>query len=118
MIDKAYKQLKTPKSLLEVHSRFNEIGIEWNISQVQLFLEMDKKIIEEHGLYSTNEGDLDHKVLEVLDRVFRDKPKVPLIKIMGQIPFTIGKAELLAVIEKSDNYYSPNGVIISKKINS
>ena len=43
MLEKAYEQLKTPKTLSEVHSRFNEIGIQWNQSQVRLFLEMDKK---------------------------------------------------------------------------
>lgn len=115
MIEKAYEQLKTPKTLLEVHSRFNEIGIKWNLSQVQLFLEMDKKIEVENGLYSTNEGDLDYKVLEVLDRIFSEKPKIPVSKIMREIPFTIGKRELLAIVEKCDRYYSPNGVIISKK---
>jgi hypothetical protein len=115
MIQKAYEQLKTPKTLSEVHSRFNEIGIKWNLAQVQLFLEMDKKIVKENGLYSTNVGGLDHKVLGVLDQLFSDKPKIPVSKIMEQIPFTIGKPELLAIVEKSDSYYSPNGVIISKK---
>jgi len=43
MLEKVYEQLKTPKTLSEVHSRFNEIGIQWNQSQVRLFLEMDKK---------------------------------------------------------------------------
>jgi hypothetical protein len=40
MLEKVYEQLKTPKTLSEVHSRFNEIGIQWNQSQVRLFLEM------------------------------------------------------------------------------
>lgn len=44
MLEKVYEQLKTPKTLSEVHSRFNEIGIQWNQSQVRLFLEMDKKL--------------------------------------------------------------------------
>ncbi|PGD70266.1 hypothetical protein [Bacillus wiedmannii] len=115
MIDKAYEQLKTPKTLSEVYSRFNEIGVKWNLSQVKLFLEMDKKIVEEDGLYSKDEEDLKQKVLEVLDRLFKEKPKMPLSKIMGKIPFTIGKTELLTIVEESDNYYTPNGVIISKK---
>ena len=115
MIEKAYEQLKTPKTLLEVHSRFNEVGIHWNHSQVRLFLEMDKKITEENGLYTISEGDLEQKVLNVLDLLFKEKPKIPISKIMEQIPFTIGKAELLHIIEKSQRYYTPNGVIISKK---
>lgn len=41
MVEKAYEQLKTPKSLSEICSRFNEIGIGWNLSQVKLFLETD-----------------------------------------------------------------------------
>ncbi|UZQ52414.1 hypothetical protein [Clostridium kluyveri] len=115
MIDKVYEQLKTPKTLSEVHGRFNEIGIQWNLLQVKLFLEMDKKIIVKDGLYSTGEGRLEQKVLDVLDQLFKEKPKIPVKKIMEQIPFTIGKAELLHIIEGSENYYTPNGVIICKK---
>lgn len=115
MINKVYEQLKTPKTLSEVHNRFNEIGIQWNSSQVRLFLEMDKKIIKEDGLYLIGGGDLEQKVLTVLDQLFKEKPKVPLKKIMEKIPFTIGKAEVLHIVEKSQKYYTPNGVIISKK---
>lgn len=115
LVDRIYEQLKTPKTLEETQNRLGEIGIEWNLAQVQLFLEMDKKIVKENGLYSTNEGGIDHKVLEVLDQLFRERPKIPVRKIMEQIPFTIGKQELLAIVVKSDSYYSPNGVIISKK---
>jgi hypothetical protein len=115
MVEKVYEQLKTPKSLSEICSRFNEIGIAWNISQVKLFLEMDKKIKEINGLYSLGEGDIEQKVIGVLDQLFKEKPKIPIKKIMEQIPFTIGKAELLDIISESENYYSPNGVIISKK---
>lgn len=115
MVEKAYEQLKTPKSLSEIHSRFNEIGIQWNISQVKLFLEMEKKITEKEGLYSLGEGDLQQKVIGVLDQLFKEKPKIPIKKIMEQIPFTIGKSELLDIVEESENYYTPNSVIISKK---
>jgi len=115
MVDRIYEQLKTPKTLKETQNRLVEIGIDWNLAQVQLFLEMDKKIVENNGFYSANVGGLDYKVLGVLDQLFKDKPKIPVRKIMEQIPFTIGKQELLAIVEKSDSYYSPNGVIISKK---
>jgi hypothetical protein len=115
MLEKAYEQLKTPKTLSEVHSRFNEIGIQWNQSQVRLFLEMDKKITKEGGMYSIGEGDIEQKVLRILDQLFKEKPKIPLRKVMEQIPFTISKAELLEIVENSQNYYTPNGVIISKK---
>src|SRR5699024_331129 len=115
MIDNAYEQLKTPKTLIEVHSRFNEIGIKWNLYQVRLFLEMDKKIFEKEGLYSMDEGDLEQKVIGILDKLFKEKTKIPLQKVLEQISFTIGKTELLQIVEKSQNYYTPNGVIISKK---
>ena len=115
MIDKAYEQLKTPKALSEVHTRFNEIGIRWNPFQVKLFLEMDEKITEKDGLYSVSEGDLEQKILGILDQLFKEKPKIPLRKVMDKIPFTIGKQELLHIVEESQNYYTPNGVIISKK---
>jgi hypothetical protein len=115
MIEKAYEQLKTPKTLSEVHSRFNEIGIQWNQSQVRLFLEMHKKIIKKNEMYSIGEGDIEQNVLQILDQLFKDKPKIPFRKVMEQIPFTISKAELLEIVENSQNYYTPNGVIISKK---
>jgi hypothetical protein len=115
MLEKAYEQLKTPKTLSEVHSRFNEIGIQWNQSQVRLFLEMDKKITKKDGMYSIGEGDFEQKILRILEQLFKEKPKIPLRKVMEQIPFTISKAELLEIVENSQNYYTPNGVIISKK---
>lgn len=115
MITKAYEQLKTPKTLSEIHSRFNEIGIEWNESQIQLFLEMDKNIVNKNGLFSIAEGDLENKVLEALDELFKERPKIPISKILEELTFTIGKSELLRIVEESDNYYTPNGVIISKR---
>ncbi len=115
MISKIYEQLKTPKTLDEVHSRINEVGIDWNKSQVSLFLEMDKNISERDGMFSVGNSDLEHKVIKVLDELFAQKPKIPISKIMEEIPFTIGKSELLNIVEKSENYYTPNGVIISRK---
>lgn len=115
MITKAYEQLKTPKTLSEIHSRFNEIGIEWNESQIQLFLEMDKNIVNKNGLFSIAEGDLENRVLEALDELFKERPKIPISKILEGLTFTIGKAELLRIVEESDRYYTPNKVIISKK---
>lgn len=115
MISRAYEQLITPKTLSEVHSRFKEIRINWNESQVKLFLEMDKNIVESDGLFSTGKGELEYKVLETLDELFKEKPKIPISKIMEGLPFTIGKSELLHIIEESENYYTPNGVIICKR---
>lgn len=115
MINKVYEQLKTPKTLSEIHSRFNEIGIGWNESQIKLFLEMDKSIVNKNGLFSIGEGDLEYKVIETLDELFKERPKMPISKIMEGLPFTIGKVELLRIVEKSENYYTPNGVVISKK---
>ena len=76
---------------------------------------MDKKITKKDGMYSIGEGDIEQKVLQILDQLFKEKPKIPLRKVMEQIPFTISKAELLEIVENSQNYYTPNGVIISKK---
>lgn len=115
MIAKAYEQLKTPKTLSEVHSRLNEIGVKWNESQIKLFLEMDKNIVERNGLFSMGEGDLEHKVFEALDELFKQRPKIPISKIMEGLSVTIGKSELLHIIEESENYYTPNGVIICKR---
>ena len=115
MVEHAYEQLKTPKSVSEIHNRFNEIGIQWNLSQVKLFLEMDKKITKKEGLYSIVGADTEEKVLETLERLFKDRPKIPIKRILEEIPVTIGKSELLEMIEGSKKYYSPNDVIIIKK---
>lgn len=115
MITNIYEQLKTVKTLGEIHSRFNEIGVHWNESQIRLFLEMDKNIIERDGLFSIGDSNLEHKVIKELDELFKQRPKIPLSKIMEKLPFTIGKSELLNIVAESENYYTPNGVIISKK---
>ena len=44
MINEIYNQLKTPKSIEEINIRFAEIGLKWNTEQIELFLELDKKI--------------------------------------------------------------------------
>jgi hypothetical protein len=44
MIEKIYTQLKVPKTPEEIQLRFTEIGLNWNIHQIELFLDMDKNI--------------------------------------------------------------------------
>ncbi|MDK2901710.1 MAG: hypothetical protein PWR14_614 [Thermosediminibacterales bacterium] len=117
VIEKIYDQLKTPKSVEEIHLRLNEIGVKWNLSQVKLFLEMDKNITQNNGLWSVGGGDLKTKVINALDELFKDRPKIPIKIILRELgsDITVSKNELLKIVEGSSKYYSPNNVIICRK---
>lgn len=117
MVNNIYSQLKTPQSIESIHSRLIEVGVNWNLAQVKLFVSMDKNFKEHLGMWSIEDGDLSSKVLNFLDNMFSRNPKIPISIIMRKLPsdITIGKNELLKLIEDSLNYYTPNGVIICKK---
>ena len=116
MINEIYNQLKTPKSIEEINIRFAEIGLKWNTEQIELFLELDKKINYTSGKWSIDEGDLNTKVKAFLDDIFNNKPVIPINLILKDIPFTIGKPEFIKIIEDSHNYYiHPNGAVVCKR---
>lgn len=117
MIEKVYDQLKTPKTVEELHIRLNESGILWNTSQIRLFLEADKNIRQKDNLWSVDDDSIDSKVIEALDEMFKDKPKIPISIILRELgaDITVSKKELLKIVEGSSRYYSPNEVIICKK---
>ena len=116
MINKIYNQLKTPKTIEEICMRFAEIGLNWNRYQIELFIGLDKNIINASGRWSIGEDDLSSKVNAFLDDVFKNKPVMPINLILKDLPFIIGKPEFIKIVEENQNYYiHPNGVVICKK---
>lgn len=117
MQEQIYSQLKTPKTLDEVYVRLNEIGILWNKSQVQLFLQMDKTIIQKDDKWQVEDGDNKDTILEIIDKVLGSKPIVPIKLIMNQMPVNIIKSEeeILNIAIESGKYISPNGKTIKVK---
>lgn len=117
MQEKIYSQLKTPKTLDEVYVRLNEIGILWNKAQIELFLQMDKIIIQKGDKWQVQGEEDKEIILEIIDKVLGNKPIVPIKLIMNQIPINInkGEEEILNIAIESGKYISPNGKTIKVK---
>jgi len=54
LVEIIYEQLKTPKSVEELHQRLNEAGVKWNKAQLQLLLLMIAILIGQ-GIYTAQE---------------------------------------------------------------
>lgn len=113
-------QLKTPKTLDEFHHRLQEIGILWSKAQTQLFLEMDKTIIQKGDKWQVEDGGKKDVILEIVDKVLGNRPIVPIKKIIDAISIdckdiTISGREILKISLDSGNYISPNGKAIKRK---
>lgn len=117
MENKIYEQLKTPKTIEELHERLNEIDIKWNKSQVKLFLEMDQKVVENQNKWSIKEGDMKDVVLDIIAKALGNKPIIPVKLIMNDIPknITISEEQLLDIALKSGKYVSTNGKTLKVK---
>ena len=117
MENKIYEQLKTPKTIEELQERLNEIGITWNKSQVQLFLEMDQNVIVNQNKWSIKEGDMKEPVLDIIAKALGNKPITPVKLIMKDIPkgITISEEQLLDIALQSGKYVSTNGKTLKVK---
>jgi len=118
MIEQIYNQLKTPKTLEELHQRLNEIGLKWNKEQVELFLYMDKNIIKNGDAYSVGGTDAKDIILDIIDKTIGGKPIIPIKKVMENIPIDVvaSAEEILKIALDSGRYISPNGAVL-KKVN-
>lgn len=118
MIEQIYNQLKTPKTLEELYQRLNEIGLKWNKSQVELFLQMDKNIIRNGDTYSVGGTDAKDIILDIIDRTIGGKPMIPIKKVMENISVdvVVSAEEILKIALDSGRYVSPNGAVL-KKVN-
>ncbi|URZ04230.1 hypothetical protein [Clostridium felsineum] len=118
MVDQIYNQLKTPKTLEELYQRLNEIGLKWNKSQVELFLQMDKNIIKNGDAYSVGGTDDKDIILDIIDKTIGGKPMIPIKKVMENISVdvVVSAEEILKTALDSGRYVSPNGAVL-KKVN-
>lgn len=118
MVNQIYDQLKTPKTLEELHQRLNEIGLNWKKDQVELFLQMDKNIIKNGENYSVSGTDTKDIILDIIDKTIGGKPMIPIKKVMENISVdvVISAEEILKIALDSGRYISPNGVVL-KKVN-
>lgn len=120
MIEKIYDQLKTTKTFEQIHQRLNEIGIGWNIAQVELFLQMDSNIKKTGDLYSAGGSDLNNIILDVIDKAIDGKPVIPIKKIMEYVPsdITVSAEEISKVAQQSGRYkLHPNGAVLMRAKN-
>ena len=117
MEDKIYEQLKTPKTIEELQERLNEIGIAWNKSQVQLFLEMDQKVVVNQNKWSIKEENVKDVVLGIIAKALGNKPIITVKLIMNDIPknIQISEEQLLNIALQSGLYVSTNGKTLKVK---
>lgn len=116
MVEQIYEQLKTPKTLEELHQRLHDIGIRWNQAQIELFLSMDKNIVRHKGLYSIVKNNINDIVLEIIDKTIGNRPMVPIIKIMKFIPddIVVSSDEILCIATNSCKYENINGSVLKR----
>lgn len=118
MVEQIYAQLKTPKTIDELYQRLNEIGLKWNKSQVELFLQMDTSITQNGYTYSVARNDTKDIILDIIDKTIGSKPMIPIKKVMENISTDtiVSAEEILNIAIDSGRYISPNGAVI-KRVN-
>lgn len=118
MVEQIYAQLKNQKTLDELYQRLNEIGLKWNKSQVELFLQMDKSITQKGDTYSVSANDTKDIILEIIDNSIGVKPMIPIKKVMENIStdIIVSAEEILNIALSSGRYISPNGTVL-KRVN-
>lgn len=120
LVEIIYEQLKTPKSIEELHQRLKDSGIKWNRAQLQLFLLMNGNIKKTGNLYSTEVNNLNTIILDIVDKVMDGKPVAPIKKIMEYIPndITVNAEEISKIAEQSGKYkLHPNGAVLMRAKN-
>ncbi len=120
MVEIIYEQLKTPKSIEELHQRLKDSGIKWNRAQLQLFLLMNGNIKKTGNLYSTEVNNLNTIILDIVDKVMDGKPMTPIKRVMEHIPndITVSEEEILKIAEQSGKFkIHPNGAVLMRAKN-
>lgn len=118
MVNEIYDQLKSPKTLEEIHQRLGELGLRWNKAQIELFLSMDKNVLKFGNAYRVGGIDTKDTILDIIEKTIGGKPMVPIKKVMENIPIdaVASAEEILKVALNSGKYISPNGAVL-KKVN-
>lgn len=120
LVEIIYEQLKTPKSVEELHQRLKESGVKWNKAQLQLFLLMDSNIKKTGDLYSAGGNNLNTIILDIVDKVMDGKPMAPIKRVMEHIPndITVSAEEISKIAEQSGKYkLHPNGAVLMRAKN-
>ncbi|KIO60316.1 hypothetical protein B4064_3655 [Caldibacillus thermoamylovorans] len=120
MVKTIYEQLKTPKSVEELHQRLKESGVKWNKAQLQLFLLMDSNIKKTGDLYSAGGNNLNTIILDIVDKVMDGKPVAPIKRIMEYVPsdITVSAEEISKIAEQSGKYkLHSNGAVLMRAKN-
>lgn len=106
MVEIIYEQLKTLKSVEELHQRLKEYGMKWNKAQLQLFLLMDSNIKKTGDLYSVKGNNLNTIILDIVDKVMEGKSIVPIKKIMEHVPndIIVSAEEISKIAVQSGKY--------------
>jgi hypothetical protein len=120
LVEIIYEQLKTPKSVEELHQRLKESGVKWNKAQLQLFLLMDSNIKKTGDLYSAGGNNLNTIILDIVDKVMDGKPVAPIKRIMEYVPndITVSAEEISKIAEQSGKYkLHPNGAVLMRAKN-
>ncbi len=120
MIEIIYEQLKTPKSVEELHQRLNEAEVKWNKAQLQLFLLLDSNIKKIGDLYGVGGNNLNTIILDIVEKVMDGKPVAPIKKIMECVPnhITVSAEEISKIAKYSGKYkLHPNGAVLMRAKN-
>ena len=120
MVEIIYNQLKTPKSIEELHQSIKESGINWNKAQLELFLLMDSNVNKNDRLCSVGSNNPNRIILDVIDNVIEGKPLVHINKIMESVPneITVSAEEIIKIAEQSGRYnLHSNRVVLMRKKN-
>ena len=120
LVEIIYEQLKTPKSVEELHQRLKESGVKWNKAQLQLFLLMNSNIKKTGDLYSVWGNHLNSVILDIVDKVMDGKPVAPIKRIMEYVPsdITVSAEEISKIAEQSGKYkLHSNGAVLMRAKN-
>jgi hypothetical protein len=114
MIEKIYDQLQTPKTLQELHSRLNESGVNWNMAQLQLFVEIDRTILKREDKYRVDTGNAKGIILDIIDNTMEGKPMIHVKKLMEHMPAGITEFDIVKAALASGKYKRLNDAVIMK----
>lgn len=116
MVEQIYDQLKIPKTFDVIYQRFQEIGINWNTAQVELFLQLDRNIVQQGEVYYIEFDNSDEAIVEVIDKAIEGRPIIPVKKIMDLIPqgVMVSDKDIIRIAIDSGRYRSPNNAVIAK----
>lgn len=116
MVEQIYNQLKTPKSLEVLHQRLQEIGLNWNKAQVELFVQLDRNIIKQGDVYFVESGSSNDRILEIIDKAIEGRFIIPVKKVMELVPqdIKVSDTDIIKMAIDSGRYKSPNNAVIMK----